>query len=371
MEDFEILDPGDDEGDVEWLDVEHDEVGESSRILPPSAPPSRVLASLIALALVLAGIGSAAGAAYHRHETDVRTANLLELIDDSVPPLIEGLAQLAFEPMWHAQPSVHVSFPVVNKSPEPIRLLSAVLIEPGLARTARLAPVGSSTLRPGEAGLIGGTVTVDCTTGPVLSPSQGLLGGASPNEAFQIDPPGDGLIVQALTQGGSTHTALLQPDSGRVGLRQRVCEQQGFMVVANGKTAASVNPKNHQITLTTTAQSTADIPVTFVASAEFYADPEADGVFLTNGVYPALPTVGTVQPGRSMTAKFEIPVYHCPNAAQARQPGGLPPSTIDVVIGVDFVVKGQPVGMWSDTVPFDQVLGPACGWAPAGNLPTY
>lgn len=148
----EFLDPDDGEGaPVQWLDEEGVGSGPGPGSLPPRAAPRRVLASLLALGLLMAGAGATAAAAYHRHVTDRRIAGLLVLRAAPDAPGIPGLPSLGFATTWHAQVTERVLVPVVNHGPRPVLLLGASLIEPGLIAPAALSrspPLCSSRAGP-------------------------------------------------------------------------------------------------------------------------------------------------------------------------------------------------------------------------------
>ena len=80
---------GDDEDEVVFLDDDEEAIDEGwlaeerventdAGVLPPRASRNRLFVTLAALALFLGGTGAAFTAAYHRHMTDLRNANLLD-----------------------------------------------------------------------------------------------------------------------------------------------------------------------------------------------------------------------------------------------------------------------------------------------------
>lgn len=361
----EFLDPDDDSGDIELLDLdESDEerlAGERDpSLLPAHASRRRAIASLVALALWVTGVGGWVTAAYHRHQTDVRIANLLSLQDTEAVPSIPALPALGAQAVWRSRPTERVLVSVINKSPEPVTLLNGVLDEPGMTTPATLAPVGAATLRVGQTGQIAGNVTVDCTEGtstadaviPQNSTSTGVATVTASAEATANSPAAP-LLVRARTSGGSIGLQRLQPDVGGQNLQQRICSQEEGNVFGTFSTSTTGDLKTHVISLTLSTSSVADIPLTYAASASYSADPEADGNIIAPNPRPALPVTGTVKPGGGLRVAFSIPVTSCPATP--------PPSTDNILVFLIFTSRGNVVGMFTTSVEFDSVLADACG----------
>lgn len=359
----EFLDPDDESGDIEMLDEPDEERlagGRDPSLLPARASRRRAVASLVALAVWVTGVSGCVTAAYHRHQTDVRVANLLSLQDTKAVPTIVGPSTVVVPTVWHARPSERVLISVVNKSPEPVTLLDGVLDEPGMAAPATLAPVGGATLRSGQTGQIAGSVTVDCTEG--ISTDDVVLAGNSASgvatavttvTATTAGSPGAPLLVRARTTGGSIGLQRLQPDVGNRDLQQRICSQEQGNVFGTFSTSTTGDPKTHVISLSLSTTSIADIPLNYSASASYSADPEAGGIVIAPDPRPALAVSGTVKPGGGLRVAFSIPVTSCPAPP--------PPSTDNILVFLIFTSRGNVVGMVANGLGFDSALAEACG----------
>lgn len=359
----EFLDPDDDSGDIELLDEPDEERligGRDPLLLPARASRRRAVASLLALAVWVTGVSGCVTAAYHRHQTDVRIANLLSLRGTKAAPSIPGLSALGNQTVWHSRPSERILISVVNKSPEPVTLLDGVLDEPGMTTPATLTPVGGATLKAGQTGQIAGSVTVDCTEGTstdsAVSAENSAAAGATAGTAtaaVTADSPGAPLLVRARTSGGSIGLQRLQPDAGGQNLQQRICGQEEGNVFGTFSTSTTGDPKTHLISLSVSTSSIADIPLNYSASASYSADPEAGGIVIAPDPRPALAVTGTVEPGGRLRVAFSIPVTSCPATP--------PPSTDNILIFLMFTSRGNVVGMVNNGVEFDIALAGACG----------
>lgn len=342
-------------GQVAWIDEDEVDAGgnRNDGRLPPRAARNRALASFAALSLFLAGLGASGVAAYHRHETASRLANALELANGPGSPLIQGLAALGFDSVWHAHVSEHVSFTVVNRSSGPVTVLSARISEPGLVSSSPLDPVGNGRLAPGQVGTVAGTVTADCTqvTGSQvigLSPL-GEVGGE-----FTTAKPV--LSVVARTSGGTTRLARLDPEiSSPDGLQQRICLQQGYDLLAIGRIDSAVNPATRTITLRLSADAAADATMQYSAIASYSDDPADDvtGLALSSQPLAESPVAGIVTPGGRLSLDYVIKVWSCPAAAFARSD--------QVEIQVDVSVKDVPLQGTLQSTDLDPLIERACG----------
>jgi len=357
----EFLDPDDDSGDIELLDEPDEERlagGRDPALLPARASRRRAVASLLALALWGTGVGGCVTAAYHRHQTDVRIANLLSLQDAKAVPAIPGLSALGTQTVWHSRPSERVLISVVNKSPDPVTLLDGVLDEPGMTTPATFAPVGGATLSAGQTGKIAGSVTVDCTDGTstgdaVIAENSATIAVTTATAALTADSPGAPLVVRARTSGGSIGLQRLQPDAGGQSLQQRICSQEEGNVFGTFSASTTGDPKTHVISLSLSTSSIADIPLNYSASASYSADPEAGGIVIAPDPRPALAVTGTVKPGGGLRVAFSIPVTSCPATP--------PPSTDNILVFLIFTSRGNVVGMFTNGIEFDSALADACG----------
>ena len=339
-------------GEAVWLAEERIESGRDlERSLPPHAPRSRVLASLLALAVFLGCAGAAFTAAYHRHVTDRRIADTLNLTASASPPMIPGLAALGFQQLWHSEVEERVVVPVLNHSPGAVVLLGAVLEEPGMIAAAALKPLGATRLGPGEQGDVTGDVTVDCTQDPAaVFPYIDSGGNATvplPNTAA--------LLVSARTEGGIVGEAALDPDADGPDLQVRICEQEGFNITGAPSISAVADPRTHSVEVSLSVASSADVTLGYRASAAFTRDREFDGIAGlsdTSALKPTLPTDGVVRSGGTMRVSFTVQVLSCP--IQVLQDD-------EVYVEVTLTARGNPVDAIEEAVGLATPLTAACG----------
>lgn len=318
--------------------------------LPPSVPRSRVLISLLALAVLLGGTGSAFTTAYHRHVTDRRIANTLDLIAGTSPPTIPGLAALGLQPLWHAELEEQIVIPVVNRSPGPVVLLGAVLEEPGMTTAASLVPVGAATLPPGRTGTVEGDITVDCTQDPAaVFPFMDNTGTATvplPNSAA--------LTVRAETEGGRVGEAALDPDDDGPDLQVRICQQEGFDITGAPTIYTLADPRTHSVEVDLSVTSSSDVTLGYRANAA-YAKQNQYGIANlsdTSAPEPVLPATGTVRSGGTIHVSFAIQVLTCPAQVQP---------TYQLYVEVLLTVRGNPVDALEESAGLAVPLAAACG----------
>lgn len=347
-EEVEFLDLGTDTGsgpdgsdaendDVDWLD----EPGGEERVasgrdplrLPPRAARGRALASVLSLATVLSAVIGVGTVAYHRHETDVRAANLVKLTASSTAPSIPGLTELAFDPKWHGHVSEHIVIPVVNKGPHAITLMDGKLSEAGLQGAPMLEPVGKATIQPGGTGELGGTVTADCTTefsnltmndvtvGPgttvgTTTATVVLDGDSTDGSATATKPQTDmgALKVRARSVSGHVGEQTIFPEPAVGNTAERICAQQGRKVAQLGTVHMSADSNTRTFTVSLTAKSMADTPLEYESSATWDTLPGAVGLELQAGFSPTSEDA-LVQPGGTFTASFQMTVVTCPTSA--------------------------------------------------------
>ncbi|HET9172656.1 MAG TPA: hypothetical protein VFN97_24735 [Actinospica sp.] len=329
-----------------WLAEERLESAYTDGMLPPGASRHRLLVSLIALALFFGGTAAAFTAAYHRHLTDLKLANLLELTAASSPPQIPGLTDLGFAATWHAQVQEQVIVPVVSQSPRPVELLDAVLQEPGMVGTATLRPTGETTLRTGQTGALTGTVTVDCAkTPPVGYPS--LTG--DPSFVIPAEPSAT-LRVRARTSGGRIAQATVDPEAGQgygTEMQQRICTQQGGIAVSSPTESTHYNPSTHILTVDWSATSKSDSPLWYSAALAI-SSPGDDGTApcTITSMLPAhgQPYIGTLEPGATLAAHFDLQMSACPS-------GTAPPATEQLYLDLELAIDGTDVVSEQDSYP--------------------
>ena len=317
-------------------------------LLPPHGARDRLLVTLLALVVFIAGTSAAFTAAYHRHLTDVRLANLLDLTAASSPPQIPGLADLGFAATWHAEVREKVIVPVVSQSPLPVVLLDAVLQEPGMVGTASLKPTGPTTLHTGQTGTLAGVVTVNCAqTPPENFPS--LTGDPS----FVIPAQPDATLrVRAKTSGGRIAQAVLDPEAGQgygTEMQQRICTQQGGIAVGAQKESTHYNPATHILTVTWSATSQSDSPLWYSANLAISApgnDATAPCTISAMIPVPGQPYVGTLKPGATLTTRFELQMSACPT-------GTSPPSTEAIYLNLELAIDGTDVVSEQDSYPVE------------------
>jgi hypothetical protein len=339
-------------GDEGWLGEERLHSGhDADRGLPPIAPPSRVLASLLALAVFLGCTGAAFTSAYHRHVTDRRIANTLALAAASSPPRIPGLAALGFQQLWHAQLEEQVVIPVINRSPDPVVLLGAVLEEPGMTTAADFKPIGAARLGPGQTGHFAGEITVDCTQDPAaVFPYMD----SSDNSTVPL-PNTAALLVRARTEGGHVGEAALDPDANGPDLQLRICQQEGFDITGPPTIYAIGDARTHTVEVSLVVASSSDITLGYRATVAF-ARQDAYGVIPglpdASAPEPALPPTGTVRSGGTIHVSFVIKVLSCPIRPQ--QQDGL-------YVELMLTAGGNPVDALEESTALALPLSTACG----------
>jgi len=324
-DDVEVIfvDEDDEPRDAVWPEDERVEAGRGSADLPPHASRHRLLVTLVVLAALLGGVGSAFAFAYHRHVTDRRLANELDLAA-ATPPQIPGLAALNLQPTWHAELTERIVIPVVNRSPRAIVLLGAMLREPGMAGDATLTPTGTTSLEPGQTGTVTGEVTVDCTQDPAanfpfMDNSNGTDVPMSNTSALR---------VRARTSGGRTTEATVNPDAHQGDLQERICTQQGDEIIRNVRTSSSHESGTRTATVNLSVPSNADIALQYKASFTYSVPGEDSAAACTvEAVQPKTPTTGTLRPDSTATVTYTVQLSNCPA-------GAAPPSTETVELNV-------------------------------------
>jgi hypothetical protein len=345
---------------VSWLD--DDEVDGGARRaderLPPHTTRERILVTVLAFGLCLAGIGAVGTVAYDRHMTARRNASVLRIQDGPGELVVNDVAALSFEPEWNARPPETISVGVVNQGPDPVTLVSALLSEPGLIGSARLVPHGDARVAPGKEGTLDGTVIADCTlpTGlqTTLSPA-GVLQG----EFAEGTPV---LSVSAETLAGTTDVAKLNPEStSGLDLQQRICGSQGYQLLQFGAIATAVNRGTRTITLQLPIHSAADDDVDFSVQAS-YTDNPADSIpGLTISQPEAAPssTAGVIDAQASVTPTYTVKISSCPTY------DALLPLLDNQVDQVQFefsaLIKGTTMEGSVQDAEIDTLIAQACG----------
>jgi hypothetical protein len=352
------LDP-DADPDAVWSGEERIHAGRDPRLLPPNPSRSRILASILVLAVFLGCTGAAFNTAYHRHVTDRRIANELDLEAGANPPTIPDLGTLGVQHVWHADLEEQVVVPVLNQSPEPVQLLGAVLEEPGMRAAATLEPVGAARLAPGQTGKVTGRVTVDCTrypdsVFPFFAGGGGGPNGPGPGGSVIPAPSTAALLVRAQTAGGRVAQAALDPDADGPDLQQRICQQEGYAITGASSITAVADARTHSLRIDLTLSSTADIAMTYHAQAEFTRRYQISGSALSDlaDPEPTLPASGTVQPGQTLHVAFDIQVLACPVQAL---------STDQAYVQILLLARGNPVDTIVNAVHLATPLAAACG----------
>lgn len=343
---------------VSWLDDDEVDGGaeRDDGQLPPHTTRHRVLVTLMALGLCLAGVGLSATAAYHRHVTDRRTADLLQIQGGAGAPVVAGLAALSFEPEWHAHLAESIAISVVNRSPDPVTLLSGVLSEPGLIGSARLVPAGDARVLPGKDGTLDGTVVADCTQPTAVQPAAPPLG-----EVLGEFVGGDVLSVRAETIGGMTGTTQLNPEStSGLDLQQRICGSQGYQLVYFGPIQTTVDRDSRTITVRLPMRSAADDAVDFSVSATYTDNPANDIPGLSISPPDATSSaLGTIPPQAPETPTFTIRIARCPSYS------ALQPMLQNQVDQVEFqfnaMIEGATMADSIHNVEIDTLIAQVCG----------
>jgi hypothetical protein len=338
-------------GEPGWPGEERLQGGrDPGRSLPPVAPRSRVTASLLALAVFLGGTGSASTAAYHRHLTDRRIANTLELAAGDTAPKIPGLTALSSQELWHAELEERVVIPVINESPGPVVLLDAALEEPGMTAAAAFEPVGSARLAPGQTGAVGGEITVNCTQDPAaVFPYMDN----SDNSTVPL-PNTAALLVSARTEGGHVGEAALNPDADGPDLQLRICQQEGFDITGPPTIYAIGDARTRSVAVSLTVASSSDITmgyratVAYARQGQYAVTAPAD----TSPPEPLLPATGTVRSGATIHVSFTIHVLSCPIEPQP---------TDGLYIELILTAQGNPVDALEESTALALPLTTACG----------
>ena len=348
---------------VSWLDDDEAEDGDEvdggaeryDGRLPPRTTSHRVMVTLLALGLCLGGIGLSGTAAYHRHMTDRQNADLLQIQDGAGAPAVSGLAALSFEPEWHAHLAETVAISVVNRSPDPVTLLSAMLDEPGLIGNAQFEPVGDTKLAPGKDGTLDGTVVADCTLPMTMQATSSPLG-----ELIGEFAGGTVLSVRAETVGGTTGTTQLNPESSSgLDLQQRICGQQGYQLIDFGMIETAVDRGSRTITLQLPMRSAADDVVDFSASATYTSNPADDIPGLTISAPEADSAVGSIAPQAFVTPTFTIKIASCPTSAALRRAPKDPDDQVQ--FRLNTIIKGATMTDSIHDVEIDTLIAQACG----------
>jgi len=382
--DFDAGDGSDGDGaedGVDWLEESGDEErlgsGRDPRRLPPRATHRRVLASALSLAMVLGTAIGVGTAAYHRHESDVRIANMLTLAASSAAPSIPGLTALAFAAQWHAQVAEQVVIPVVNKGPHAVTLVDGTFTEAGLRGTPTLKPVGEAIIPPGGTGHLAGIVTADCTQrfdgivaidSPSSQPDPSATDGAYASTvtitgdaaiagaggSLQMQPrAGKGALkVRARAASGRVREQTIFPESGAADTADRICSQQGENVAIIGGVRVAVDPHAHAVTLSLSAKSVADTALGYIGTADWVTNPVAPELKLPNRFTPVTES-GTVRPGGALTVSFRTTVEHCPST----------PTFDDdpVEVSVMFVLDTNVISAVDGTIGARALINEACG----------
>ncbi len=308
--------------------------------------------------MVLGAVGASFTAAYHRHLTDQRIANLLALSPAASPPTLPDLAALGFQKLWRADLEERVVVPVLNQSPEPVQLLGAVLEEPGMSTAAALEPVSGARLMPGQTGKVTGLVKVDCTQDPAsVYPyfgGGGSPGGPGPGGAVIPAPTTAALLVRAQTVArGRVAEAALNPDDDGPDLQERICQQEGYQLTGVPSITAVAVPGAHEVRIELEVASSADIAMGYQADADYtrHLQSGAAGLAGISNPEPALPAGGTVQPGQALRLSFDIHVLSCPSQTVA---------TDQAYVQVLLTARGNLVDTIVEAVHLATAVAAAC-----------
>ena len=339
-----FLDDDDEAIDEVWLAEERVETTDAG-VLPPRASRNRLFVTLVALALFLGGTGAAFTAAYHRHMTDLRIENLLDLAAAASPPQIPDLANLAFASTWHAAVKEQVLVPVVNHSPRPVVLLGAVLTEPGMVGAANLAPTGRATLKSGQVGDFVGQVTVDCTRTPAAF--AGVIG--SDPSVVLPKVPVPSLRVRARTSGGQITQTTLNPESGQAlggEMQERICLQQGSTELGAPTISMRYDAAKHVLTFDWSATSRADIALEYKLelSYSYPQDDQSAGTCRIESLPAQAIQSGVLLPGTTLSASVPVQMSDCPA-------GTMVVPTEMFLLNIDLASGGTDLGSEQDGFP--------------------
>jgi hypothetical protein len=340
----EFIDPHDDPEAVDWLDEddgdgdeEHVRSHESS-LLPPRTTARRVLGSLLAFGLVLAGTGYAGTLVYRHDEAVEQAANTLMLraVDVGDPVTLLDPGALGGFGAWQIDPSAQVAVDVTNTSPDPITLLpGATLYGPGLTEPATLKPSGPSVLRPGQSGRLVGTATVDCGV------RAQNLGSAH----------GNSVQVQARTTSGAVGVASVDLDGSGESVRQEICVLQGEGLAVS-IFPQSANSTTHTFTVSISARSLAAQPLRYELVEIISTPPTLMPGIPFGAPVPVGPVTGTLQPGADLNAGYSVQVT-CPTLVTTAR------GTVELEMLLYY--RGTPAVFQMDSFDLGILVRGACG----------
>jgi hypothetical protein len=234
-----------------------------------------------------------------------------------------------------------------------VALLDAVLLERGLLGQARLTPVTDRPLAPGATGELAGTVTADCTLTSTAVAVSALEFDGSTTTTVQAPR----LQVRARTSGGTTATALLNPENVSPDLQERICGQEGDDVNRPEKLDTAADPRAHTVTVRLSTGSNADVTMDYASSAQYLSEPD-HGVpgFSVSQPVAQKPAAGKVAPGAALTVTYVIDVRGCPAHPLPKGDG--------LQLQLEFSVRGTILASLTDGIEFDQLVDAACGLGP-------
>ena len=351
MDPVEFLEP--DEGEeVDWL--EEDPLGADRPARLSLTTRHRAGVSLLTLAALLAaGVGTGDRVYRHDQALDLAASALVLAQPAGAAGLsLPTIAVLGVGTSWTWRPDTDVQIALVNRGPDPVTLLPGATLASlsQIDGVARLDPVGTATLQPGQTGRLAGVAVAQCNED-------------DPNALLT-------LTVPARTASGAVSLTSLElshsPTAGT--LAEQACHAEAAKMAA-WTPAASTDARAHTFTLSMAVTSQADVPLTLGSRQEYYNVYPA-GTFMGSDVTPSLPGVvlaapiysggdagatPRLAPGRRLTVSYTVHVARCPAA------GPIPDQGWKVQLFTQLSVDASFASTREYTVDLSSLVAAACG----------
>ncbi|MBR7833187.1 hypothetical protein KDL01_07920 [Actinospica durhamensis] len=348
-EPVEFLEP--DEGEeVDWL--EEDPLGAAPSRLTLTTRHRAAVSLLTLAALLAAGVGTADRVYRHDQALELAASALvLTQPAGAAGVSLPTIAVLGVGTSWTWRPDTDVQITLVNRGPDPVTLLPGDTLASlsQIDGVARLDPVGTATLQPGQTGRLEGVAVAQCNED-------------DPNALLT-------LTVRARTASGSVGlTSLELSHSATEGtLAEQACQAEAPKMAA-WTPAASTDARAHTFTLSMSVTSQADVPLTLGSGQEYYNVYPA-GTFMGSDVSPSLPGIvldapiysgdesdtAQLAPGRRLTASYTVHVARCPAT------GPIPDQGWKVELFTQLSVDASFASTRQYTVDLSSLVAAACG----------
>lgn len=303
---LEIEFESDDQADAQWLDSSGD---------PAEGPARRrlrarrlvglrmLLAVLVPAVAATAGLHEGRIAAYDRGVSAVRLASADPLIVEALPIPSDAPAYAApsREP-WTGDVDRTVTLKVVNRGPDPVTLISAVLTAPH-TRPSTLLPAttaGEGVLRPGAEGTLTGPARFNC--------------GVVSNATLFHNPATMATVARLsvhTADGALRHEELLVDPTSQL-LEQSVCERLPGPQTVGGTVFTALPPGAASYLVTVSLTNRAPFPLRAVVDQS-----SADLWPSSAGLSVSLPEPVILGPGAAGQAVIRVNVVDCALALSA------------------------------------------------------